>query len=286
MRIAHIVNPVKVPPDSDLFDAQPITFSSMKIAADSAAFAGVDVQLFTAQFPEDHPIIPPYFKKTSDLSRSILDFAELSNPKKLPLIDDILQRLYMAAKDVEYLIYTNVDIGLMPFFYEVVSEMMSVSLDACVINRRTIYPKKKASLGELKAIYALAGVAHPGYDCFIFKRALYPQMKLNRVVIGANFVGKAMVANLAVLSNRFSVLDDQHLTFHIGDDRIWKNKQLNEFERHNSMEVRKVLLELDSDYGLGSRNKIPGRFLVDTEPNPFKKILLRSIARLSKHEER
>ena len=107
--LAHIVNPVAIGETSDLFVAQPITFESMRLAREFAR-GTVDVSLHTAQFAEDHAIIPDYLACTPDLTRSVLDCGNFQVKRKLPLIKDILGRLYDAS-DAEYFIYTNVDIS-------------------------------------------------------------------------------------------------------------------------------------------------------------------------------
>ena len=59
MKLLHIVNPVKIGPQSDLFKAQPITFESMRRAAEYNK--EVQVELLSTQYPEDEEIIPEYF---------------------------------------------------------------------------------------------------------------------------------------------------------------------------------------------------------------------------------
>jgi len=110
MRLAHIVNPVAVGETSDLFTAQPITFQTM-VEAKRYAAPRVPVELFTAQFAEDRGLAPAEFVATPDLDRSIRDCGDFKQSKKLPLIKDILDRLYEATA-AEHLIYTNVDIGV------------------------------------------------------------------------------------------------------------------------------------------------------------------------------
>ena len=67
-------------------------------------------------FKEDDAMVPDYFKKTAFLERSVADMAKFEKQKKLPLISDILANLFNAT-DADYLIYTNNDIILQPFFY-------------------------------------------------------------------------------------------------------------------------------------------------------------------------
>src|SRR5688572_15475844 len=113
LSFAHIVNPVIVPETSDLFFAQPITFETMRRAR-AAAQEVAEVALLTAQYPEDRPLVPDDFVATPDLERSALDLGEFKIPRKLPLVRDILDRLYESAPQADFLIYTNVDIAVMP----------------------------------------------------------------------------------------------------------------------------------------------------------------------------
>ena len=57
MKIAHIVNPVKVDKDRDLYFQQPITFESMLIAEKFAA-GQVEVKLIVTGYPEDEDLFP------------------------------------------------------------------------------------------------------------------------------------------------------------------------------------------------------------------------------------
>jgi hypothetical protein len=136
LRVADIVNPFIASEKSDHKIAQPITFESMRVAH-SFAHNQVDVQLYSAQFPEDRGSVPSYFQCTRDLERSVLDVARFRIPRKLPLLQDILQRLYETT-DADCLIYTNVDVALMPSFYLAVARWVEQGIDSLVINRRVI----------------------------------------------------------------------------------------------------------------------------------------------------
>lgn len=239
--IAHIINPVITDQFSDLFIAQPITFESMRAARDFAKSI-VDVSLFTAQFENDQNIIPDYFIRTPDLNRSILDVGTFDVKRKLPLIRDILDRLYNAS-DAEYFIYTNVDIILMPYFYTSVNAITELGIDSFIINRRTLSSQYK-SVHELPLMYANIGLSHGGYDCFVFRREYTPQFLLGKVCIGVPWIGVAMAANLACFSNKYNEFADVHMTFHIGNDRIWQNKAVHDYVVHNQNEAEIILNNL------------------------------------------
>jgi len=70
--IAHIINPVQVGPQSDLYVAQPITFESIRVAKD-AARRDCDVTVFSAQYAEDRIMVPDFASATPDLDRSMIE---------------------------------------------------------------------------------------------------------------------------------------------------------------------------------------------------------------------
>jgi len=237
IKLAHIVNPVIVPPSSDLHIAQPITFETMRIAQAFAADC-LTVSLFSAQYAEDRSIVPDAFQLTPDLDRSVQDVGLFQKPRKLPLIADILDRLY-AATDAEYLIYTNVDIALMPSFYLTVKAAIDQGYDAFAINRRTI-SKTYSNLSELPLMFAEVGTPQGGHDCFIFRRDVYPKYLLGNVCIGAAKIGKVLLLNLMIHSKRFFEFCDWYLTFHLGNDRAWKALELQDYFNHNEGELIRI----------------------------------------------
>jgi len=244
-RIAHIINPVKVGKNSDLYAAQPITFATMKTARDFAR-EKVDVQLYTAQYPEDRSFVPEGFEPTPDLDRSVMDVGSFEEKRKLPLIKDILDRLYEAT-EADYMIYTNVDIALMPHFYLAVDEIIDEGRDGFVINRRTITDVRK-SVEEIPLMYASIGKPHPGHDCFVFRRDAYESFKLGASCVGVSLVGRVLLFNLVCHSKQFAEFNE-HLTFHIGDDRAWDSGRYADYAAHNRQEALKVLKELEGEFG-------------------------------------
>lgn len=238
MRLVHIINPVKVGPKSDLFVAQPVTFETMH-RAKLYASNHVEVDLLATCYPEDEEIVPSYFSKTSFLDRSVLDMGEFKIKRKLPLISDILYRAIEHDPDADYVIYTNVDIALQPYFYQFVNKQIDLGYDAFVINRRTI--PATHNLDSLEEAYSEVGMKHPGFDCFVFKNELFNEMKLDEICIGTTRIGLALISNLIVLSKNFTIFTDKHLTFHIGEDRIWQDEKFEDYVRHNEKNVIRIL---------------------------------------------
>ena len=237
MRIIHIINPVKVDSSSDLFVAQPITFESFRIARESCT--GVEVLQCTTQFEEDRAIIPSHFRITRNLKRSVADMGGPVLKRKLPLIRDILKKAYRMSKKGDYIIYTNVDIALKPEFYNWVLKIIENGMDAFIVNRRTISAHYKHP-SELPEMYSEQGEKHPGYDCFIFQREMFPKMYLGNICIGAAYIGLVLYLNMNLIGDNFKEFGDESLTFHIGDDQVWKNPENNPYAAFNKKEFEKV----------------------------------------------
>ena len=265
---AHIINPVKVDEASDLYIAQPITFETMRIARDFCR-QEIEVSQLTTQYPEDRDMIPGHFEITPDLDRSILEIKKFKIPRKLPLIKDILDRLYSHTTDAyRHLIYTNPDIALMPYFYQAVSKFIEQGYDAFVIDRRTISDRYSV-IDEIPLMYAEIGDSHRGYDCFVFKREVYPRFKLGNICTGTAWVGRALLANMVAYSSNFREFRDKHLTFHIGDAQVWRNEEYSDYFQENWNEYFKIFSQLEAEHGMfdpvwhsylldsGEKRKIP-----------------------------
>jgi len=256
VHIAHLVNPVRAPIDAALVEAQPLTFESMRRAASEAAPVA-RVELLSAQFAEDRDIVPHFFERTPDLERSVADLERFSTYRRLPLLRDLVDRLHDAT-DASHLIYTNVDIIVHPSFYQEVARRIHSGLDAFIINRRRVAGDYR-SVSDLEEIYRLEGAPHPGFDCFVFHRSLYPRFRLARVCVGIPFVGILFAQNLFCHARRFSLFDRDSLTFHVGME-VFKKRDP-EYLKHNKREfwraVRDLLPLLDSrKFPWGDRNPV------------------------------
>lgn len=240
----HIVNPVNVSENSDLHFAQPITFASIRNALEFSKNK-VSVEICTTQYPEDHAVIPDFCRRLPDLTRSVATVKTFQAPRKLPLMADILQMAYDHS-DSPYLIYTNMDIGLMPHFYEAVHQALKNGADALVINRRRL-ERKYFSTEQLPEIYSDYGRMHPGFDCFVFKREWVKKFRMANVCVGIPFIEISMYHNLMALSASLKLLEREHLTFHIGQEvmpPVHRELYLHnrrEFEQHILPELKPLL---------------------------------------------
>lgn len=235
--IAHIVNIFDPPESSDLHLAQAVTLASMQRAR-QASKAPQNITLLSAQTEADRAMVPSAFRATSDLKRDVTDVHAFEKKMHLPILKDILDRLYDES-DADYLIFTNIDIGLQPHFYDAVQEMIAAGHDAFMINRRRI-PEKFNSVTQLDDMYAERGKKHPGFDCFVFKRQLYPQFSLAEVCIGVPFIEITLSQNLFCFAQKPTVFTHAFLTFHIGME-IFKGRAPEPYFRYNKIQFWKAM---------------------------------------------
>jgi hypothetical protein len=238
-RFVHVVNPVKAGPSSHLGIAQPITFESIKVAQQFAAAFSLQVELCAVNFPEDDEIVPSFFGCRKHLHRSVLDVDTFSIARKLPLIKDILD-CAASTSDADFIIYTNIDIGVLPNFYLSLDRIIGEGTDALMVTRRTL-PKEYQATSELWRMYAEIGDAHPGDDCFVFRREAYGKYDLGDACIGVKYIARLLAFNVILHARRFEHFRNLHLTFHIGDDRIWHNDKWGDYTTHNERVLRRVV---------------------------------------------
>lgn len=241
--VGHIINPFAAPVNSDLFIAQPITLASM-IHAQNIAKEIIDVKLYSTKYKGDEIAVPHEFIQTVSLEKSVLDSNNFNKKNKLPFLIDILERLYNAS-EAEYLIYSNIDIGLYPQFYLRINELINSGYDAFIINRRRISDKFK-KVSDLNNIYKEQGKKHPGFDCFVFHRSIFPKLKLDGICIGVPFIEISFSQNLFCLANHFKLVDNEILTFHLGME-IFKKRMPKEYFNYNKKQFCELIKELNPD---------------------------------------
>jgi hypothetical protein len=245
---AHIINPYSNPGNGEWQLAQQVTFATL-LRAQKEAEGRVEVRLFTTQFKEDRTIVPGGFTLLRDLDRSVTDIAAFRRERRLPLLGDILSRLYEST-DAEYLVYTNADIALMPSFYLAVDAMIAKGYDAIVINRRCI-SSRYSSPEQLPEMYAEAGTMHTGYDTFVLHRSLFEKIDLGHLCIGIPFNDTALIHHLYAFAKNFRLCTEKHLTFHLGQELIkdWGDP---DYYAHNRREFMRVLSRLKPHFDIAA----------------------------------
>lgn len=238
--IAHIINIFQPQETSDLKLAQEVTIASM-IQARLASENPENITLISAHTSIDRIMVPDGFHATKDLDRDVTDMGTFERRMRLPILKDILDRAY-SESDAEYIIYSNVDIGVQPNFYDAVSSFIRQGHDAFMINRRRI-PEKYSSAKELDLMLKEKGKKHPGFDCFVFKRELYPKFSLAEVCIGVPFVEITLSQNLFCFAKNPKVFTEEHLTFHIGME-IFKGRAPKEYFEYNRRQFWKAMMDI------------------------------------------
>jgi hypothetical protein len=274
IKLVHIINPVSSEPGSRFHFVQQVTLESLRVAIRN--LEDIQIELLSAQYPEDREMLTPIFTPTADLTRSVLDIARFQINRKLPILQDILDRAFQGSQ-AEYVIYTNIDIGLQPDFYQAVKDFILQGYDAFVINRRTVSDQYN-SVTQLNDIYQDEGKPHRGWDCFIFPRSWIPELDLGTVCIGTPLVGLALLSNLIAREENFKEFKNKRLTFHLGDDKTWNRKKLEDYYQHNYSQLMTQLEKMVDRYGPFPDGTIPARFLA-WQTHPVKARIYRIYSR-------
>jgi hypothetical protein len=244
MKIAHILNPIKVDKKRDLYFQQPIVRESILNAKRFAEnVPDLEIKLVQAGYIEDQDVIDsPEWLKTPLLEESILDHGTFKIDRKLPLFKDIIGRLVEAVPDADYYVQTNTDIGLMPYFYTLVKDLIDDGEDSFCINKRVVPETlKDAPLGVL---YSAVGTKHAGHDCIVFPATIADKLDLGMVCTGAPWCENTLVVNMVRYADKFSVFKEIHATFGIGDRRGWIIHDLNDYRVNNTNEFARILRKL------------------------------------------
>lgn len=228
-------------------ETQAVTYAAMKRSREDlrsdCRHSRSEVEFLGAIFPSDREYASNFFDRTSPLSRSAADLNVFTQPRPLPLLFDILSAARNSTAD--YVIVTNVDICPVPHFYKTVTAILATGYDALVINRRTLtgWPIDPG-LVDLMAMDQ--GRPHEGYDCFVFKREALDLFVTNKAVVGSGGVMQSLIYNLVATSQRLLFLGDVHLTYHLGDDKVWTAPHLRDYIEHNWTEAISTLHVLAS----------------------------------------
>ncbi len=254
MRIAHIICPLVDTDNSDLKLIHDITFESMKVAKELAKGV-VEVDQFSAVFPEDELNQSLNFSKVIYLNHSSLDIDGFQFGMKLALIGETLDKLYENT-NAEYLIYTDIRIALQPKFYLQIRKIIENGNDAFVVSNRLI-SKKYNSFDQFPLMLKARGKKQQEYDCFVYKRVHYKKFILGNSCIGHRWVSQLIIANLMAFADNFSYFENLNITFKLsGVGENWSNANVVEDNRLNEMELLIVLSHLLNNYLVNNRSEL------------------------------
>jgi hypothetical protein len=242
LKIAHLINPVNLPPPSDLVIAQPLVFEALRIARMAAADVA-DVTLLAACYPEDQAIVPPWMTLTPPLTRSILDLQAFEVRRKLPLLADLIERLITTVPDADAYIYSNVDIIVTPQIYRFIAHRLNDGVDALTINRTSVTDRPYRP-DDLPLVWAEAGEESAGYDFFVFTRAQAERFVLAETMIGISGIGAVLHFNLLTFAQRHEKLHNMQLTKHVGDQSASYGRAMQPYLEHNRRQLAVIGAQL------------------------------------------
>ncbi len=235
---SHIINIVSAAENAELEKIQRITIESIR-RAKQYLNSGVTVETIAAIGSNSSADVG-FAERTAVLRRNVGDVSSFSTSRNLPIVSDILDE-GVKASAAEYIVFSNADIALTPWFYNAITEFLKRGHDALVINRRRI-PARLIDQ-PFEVMLAHAGSEHIGFDCFVFKKSLHNKFVKTNICIGIPMAGGDIFHNIFTFAENPVLLANQHLTFHLGIDLVksWGNS---EYYAHNRKEFRTLLKKL------------------------------------------
>lgn len=250
-RFVHLVNPFGSPDGPSNDRVQAVSYESMRRARGFCPKTAVHLVAVVA--PEDRDCVPEGFELAGVLNRNVTDVASFAHPVRLPLVFDVLELGCTYARKLAdekredpesvYIVFTNVDIALMPYFYAAVSDIVGRGYETLTIFRRTI-PPIDPDPTNLASMYAEYGATHDGFDCFVIPLSQFDRYVRSDACIGRGFVMRSLLYNMVANANKMAIVRKAHLTFHIGDDKHWKVPKFEDSNRFNVEQAKLVLINL------------------------------------------
>lgn len=232
------------PEQSGVIDCMRFAAQSLyKTCGDKVDFIGV-------ASTEDLNLVPDDFEKIQLLTgRQAFngDSPEVLRAKDLPKLFDVLDSIKLSKSKATHLVFTNSDIHLQPWFYEVAVSFLRSGYDSMIVNRRTVEREpRQLHFAPLSLRQAESGITHPGLDCFIFPRAWLDQFQRTEAVIGRGSVMRSLLFNMVAVAENLLVLAHAQMTYHFGDDRPWMQPSAKAQEHLNMEEAAQLWLKLAS----------------------------------------
>ncbi len=230
----HIINPYRAPIGSESARVQERTLESLSVAS---AFSQdvINVRYLIRADPDDGDLGPlaqilPN-QSIQPLTRFSFDVGNFAIQRRLPLLSDMFAVEVPTNADC-YVIFTNMDICVTPYFYTECARLLLEGSDCMVINRRTV-DKRFLDL-PLTEGFTSASKDHPGHDCFIFPASFLRKANLPDSILGIGYVFRPLLLNCILhFGERFREHRDFHLTIHFGDDMEWKDSRYADYLEYN-----------------------------------------------------
>ncbi|WP_170434665.1 hypothetical protein [Ruegeria arenilitoris] len=251
VNLVHIVNMYSI--GGQLDNVQNATLSSMQAARSNPLAGKGNTTIVQVPLGGDEGLLDGLdgVQIAPSLERTVLDIAEFQDPRPLPLLFDILENGASFAGRDDYLVYTNSDICVQPYFYGAVRQLIAAGFDAISINRRTvgnerIAPPDPLALGE-------TGLWHPGHDCFIFSKVVFERFLRTDSCLGKAGVMQPLLFNMVAHADRMLMLKNGHFTFHFGNDAPWRSEGNADYTTFNYNAASQNLQDLARDKKIKNR---------------------------------
>lgn len=237
----HIINPYSTQQGSKEASVISLTYQGLRYAVKHARDVGVSVEVLGVCYEADAGSVRPPAKKAVKLTRTISDVEDVESKRALPLLEDVLDAGIVSGTG-EYLVLSNMDIILQPYFYEILKKVVRV-WPAATISRRTL-DCDIDSVGTIEECYAEPGRPHEGFDAFVFPKAWVEKFDLDHICYGAATFDKVLIANMDAISGfRTQWFNRQFLTMHIGDDKAWRKDAYTHYNRYKAQAIYGRLIE-------------------------------------------
>ena len=217
--------------------AQEVVTTSMREAqaADQESVSLVNVQAET-----ETDLTPEGFLRAGNIDRTVMDLASFKRPRPLPLLFDVLERGAELAAPDDFIIYTNADICLRPYFYRCIRDLIALGFDAITVNRRTVGDRRQFPESS-SLVFAETGLDHRGFDCFVFRKSAFDTYVRNHACLGIGDVARGLLYNLVARAKAMVMLKNVALTYHFGNERSWDSPSLADYTAFNHQEYLRVL---------------------------------------------
>ena len=209
LKSLHLINPYTVR-DDHAKALMELTFESLAIALQNCPDE-LEIQILGVTDKREAIDLPNFIQQQPSTLQTLKDIYPGQISLAFPLMQDLLN--VALSQEFDYLIYSNMDIILQPYFYRYLATQLPEH-DALVINRRRLADRKP--LAELAQLQSELGWSHPGFDCFVLERTLVEQFDFGQICIGVPFIESAFTHQIAAFANKPKFVLDAHLTLHVG----------------------------------------------------------------------
>ena len=243
MEFTHIVPGLDSSAPAGLQGEFGLTVRSLEIASEWAKKLKHDVRVVVANFHHEPSAVTHSFERIPVLTADAQEI--FPSLPRLPFLKDAL-RLQVQS---DWVIYSQADIIVAPFFYERIATEIDKGFSSFSINRRTVKRVEGAS-DPLAEIWSQVGISHKGTDCVVMPVETYQKMVVLDTVIGLLGLGRTLLLNMAVNDVASKRVKDWGLTFHIEDSRQWSIGDRATFGNHfNQKQFLGVVDELVKLHG-------------------------------------